>query len=207
MNTSQGIVYVVDDDDSFRRSISRLLSTAGYEVETFPSGAAFFAQHSSRSRGCVLADLHMPECNGLELQTRLSNSGNPLPIVFLSGNATIPSTVKAIQNGAVDFLTKCAPEADLLDSIAQALLLDGTQHIRRRNLEKMQSLYDQLSTREREVFAGVITGDLNKQIADDLGIALRTVKLHRTNITRKIGMPSVPEWIQLWNSIRSGEPD
>jgi len=204
MITTQGFVYVVDDDDSFRRSISRLLSTVGYEVAAFHSGAAFFAQHSRRSRGCVLADLHMPECNGLELQSHLANSGNPLPIVFLSGNATIPSTVKAMQNGAVDFLTKCAPEADLLDSIAQALLLDGTRHIRRTTLEKMQSLYQQLSPREREVFAGVISGGLNKQIADDLGIALRTVKLHRTNISRKLGMPSVPQWIQLWNTMHGG---
>jgi FixJ family two-component response regulator len=204
MITTQGFVYVVDDDDSFRRSISRLLSTVGYEVAAFHSGATFFAQHSRRSRGCVLADLHMPECNGLELQSQLANSGNPLPIVFLSGNATIPSTVKAMQNGAVDFLTKCAPEADLLDSIAQALLLDGTRHIRRTTLEKMQSLYQQLSPREREVFAGVISGGLNKQIADDLGIALRTVKLHRTNISRKLGMPSVPQWIQLWNTMHGG---
>jgi FixJ family two-component response regulator len=195
---------VVDDDAPFRRSISRLLSSVGYEVAAFSSGAAFFAQHSSRSRGCVLADLHMPECNGLDLQTRLAASGNPLPIVFLSGNATTPSTVKAIQNGAVNFLTKCAPEVDLLAAIAQALLLDGTQHARRRNLAEMQSLYQQLTPREREVFARVITGDLNKQIADVLGIALRTVKLHRTNISRKLGMPSVPEWIQLWNRVRCG---
>jgi len=203
MTTTQGLVYVVDDDASFRRSVSRLLSTVGYEVAVFSSGTAFFAQHCARSRGCVLADLHMPGCNGLELQSQLVASGNPLPVVFVSGNGTIPSTVKAMRNGAVDFLTKCAPETELLAAIAQALLLDGIQHARRSSFEKMQDLYHQLSAREREVFAGVITGDLNKQIGSALGIALRTVKLHRTNITRKLGMPSVPEWIQLWNTIRT----
>jgi FixJ family two-component response regulator len=205
MTPTLGFVYVVDDDDSFRRSISRLLAAVGYQVVAFPSGAAFFNQHSSHNRGCVIADLHMPECNGLELQSRLATSGNPLPIVFLSGNATTPSTVKAIRNGAVDFLTKCAPETHLLDAVAQAMRLDEHQHTRRMTHEKMHSIYDQLSPREREVFAAVITGALNKQIADNLGIALRTVKLHRTNISRKLGMPSVPEWIQLWNTIRSGK--
>ena len=204
MTTTQGMVHVVDDDASFRRSVARLLSTAGHEVSSFSSAAAFFAQHSIRSRGCVLADLHMPGCDGLELQSRLAASRNPLPVVFLSGNGNIPSTVKAMRHGAVDFLTKCAPDAALLASIEHALQLDGTQHARRCFVAKMRSLYDQLSPREREVFAKVITGDLNKQIADDLQIALRTVKFHRTHISRKLGMASVPEWIQLWNTIRDG---
>jgi FixJ family two-component response regulator len=197
----KGFVYVVDDDASFRRSVSRLLSTVDYEVASFPSGPAFMAQHSAGRRGCVLADLHMPGCNGLDLQAWLAASENPLPVVFLSGNGTIPSTVKAMRNGAVDFLTKCAPEAELLAAIAQALLLDEVQHAQRGNLKQMQALYARLTPRECEVFARVIVGDLNKQIADDLGIVLRTVKLHRTHISRKLGMPSVPEWIQLWNTI------
>ena len=203
MTTTQGFIYVVDDDDSFRRSVSRLLSGVGYEVASFPSAADFLAQHSSVSRGCVLADLHMPGCSGLELQVQLAASGNPLPLVFLSGNGTIPSTVKAMRQGAVDFLTKCAPDSELLAALAQALQLDGVQLARRGALAEMQSLYGQLSPRECEVFAGVVTGQLNKQIAGDLGIALRTVKLHRTHISRKLRMPSVPEWIQLWNAIRT----
>ncbi len=204
MSTKLGFVYVVDDDESFRRSVSRLLSEVGYEVATFASGPAFLAQHTPSSRGCVLADLHMPGCSGLELQTQLAASGNPLPLVFLSGNGTIPSTVKAMRQGAVDFLTKCTPDSELLAAVAQALMLDGVQHTRRVEVEKMQDLYQHLSERECEVFAQVIVGDLNKQIGSDLGIALRTVKLHRTNISRKLGMPSVPEWIQLWNTIRGG---
>lgn len=201
MTTTHGFVYVVEDDDSFRRSVSRLLSSVGYEVASFPSASAFLAQHTPSSRGCVLADLHMPGCSGLELQVQLAASGNPLPLVFLSGNGTIPSTVKAMRQGAVDFLTKCAPDNDLLAALAQALQLDGVQFARRDALAAMQSLYGQLSARECEVFAGVVAGQLNKQIAGDLGIALRTVKLHRTHISRKLGMPSVPEWIQLWNAI------
>jgi two-component system response regulator FixJ len=205
MSTKLGFVHVVDDDDSFRRSVARLLSEVGYKVASFPSAADFLAQHTSVSRGCVLADLHMPGCSGLELQVQLAASGNPLPMVFLSGNGTIPSTVKAMRQGAVDFLTKCAPDSELLAAVAQAVQLDDAQHARLRTLEVMQNLYHQLSAREREVFAVVITGDLNKQIADDLGIALRTVKLHRTNISRKLRMSSVPEWIQLWNTIRNRE--
>lgn len=131
MTTTPPFVYVVDDDESFRRSVSRLLSGFGYEVASFPSAADFLAQHTSVSRGCVLADLHMPGCSGLELQTQLAASGNPLPLVFLSGNGTIPSTVKAMRQGAVDFLTKCAPDADLLAAVAQALMLGGVQHSRR----------------------------------------------------------------------------
>lgn len=205
MTTTQGMIHVVDDDASFRRSVARMLTTAGHEVASFPSAAAFFDQHSTRSRGCVLADLHMPGCNGLELQSRLAASRNPLPVVFLSGNGNIPSTVEAMRHGAVDFLTKCAPDAALLAAIEHALQLDRIQHARRSVVAKMRALYDQLSPREREVFARVITGDLNKQIADDLGIALRTVKLHRTQISRKLGMPSVPEWIQLWTTVQDGE--
>jgi two-component system, LuxR family, response regulator FixJ len=203
MTTQQGFVYVVDDDTSFRRSITRLLATVGYEVASFPSAIAFFAQHTTLSRGCVLADLHMPECDGLELQARLAGSTNPLPVVFLSGNGTIPSTVKAIKQGAVDFLTKCAPEVVLLDAIAKAIVLDGIQAERRIVISRMQGLYDQLSAREREVFAGVLGGNLNKQIAADLGIAMRTVKAHRTQISRKLRLASVPEWIELWNTIRA----
>jgi len=202
MTTTHGLVYVVDDDDSFRRSVSRLLSGVGYEVASFPSAADFLAQHSSVSRGCVLADLHMPGCSGLELQVQLAASGNPLPLVFLSGNGTIPSTVKAMRQGAVDFLTKCAPDSELLAAVAQALQLDGVRLARRGALAQMQTLYGQLSPRECEVFAGVVAGQLNKQIAGDLGIALRTVKLHRTHISRKLRLHSVPEWIQLWNAIR-----
>ena len=203
MTPTHGLVYVVDDDASFRRSVARLLTAEGYEVATFASAAEFLAQHSSVSRGCVLADLHMPGCSGLELQVQLAASSNPLPLVFLSGNATVPSTVKAMLQGAVDFLTKCAPDGDLLEAVGNAVLLDGCQYARRGALAQMQSLYGQLSPRECEVFAGVVAGQLNKQIAGDLGIALRTVKLHRTQISRKLRMPSVPEWIQLWNAIRA----
>lgn len=201
MTTTHALVNVVDDDESFRRSVSRLLSGVGYKVASFPSAADFLAQHSSESRGCVLADLHMPGCSGLELQVKLAASGNPLPLIFLSGNGTIPSTVKAMRQGAVDFLTKCAPDSELMSAIAEALALDDLQHQRRSARIRMQSLYGQLSPRECEVFAGVVAGQLNKQIADDLGIALRTVKLHRTNISRKLRMHSVPEWIHLWNEI------
>ena len=114
-----------------------------------------------------------------------------------AADATGLVRAEALRQGAVDFLTKCAPDGDLLEAVGNAVLLDGCQYARRGALAQMQSLYGQLSPRECEVFAGVVAGQLNKQIAGDLGIALRTVKLHRTQISRKLRMPSVPEWIQL----------
>jgi FixJ family two-component response regulator len=142
MTPTQGLVYVVDDDASFRRSVARLLTAEGYEVATFASAAEFLAQHSSVSRGCVLADLHMPGCSGLELQVQLAASSNPLPLVFLSGNGTAPSTVKALRQGAVDFLTKCAPDGDLLEAVGNAVLLDGCRYACRRALAEIQSIHN-----------------------------------------------------------------
>ncbi len=192
MNPSpeSGTVFIVDDDPSFLKSVSRLLRSAGYPVQTFESATAFLAQLGSEMTGCVLADLQMPGLDGLELQAALKKSSNPLPVVFLSAQGDIPTTVKAMRQGAEDFLTKLCSKENLLEAVRRALAR-GTEE------QKHRQRFAQLSPRELEVLKHVVRGQLNKQIADDLGINIRTVKLHRTNLTRKLGVQSVAELTRL----------
>ena len=192
MNPSpeSGTVFIVDDDASFLKSVSRLLRSAGYPVQTFESATSFLAQLGPEMAGCVLADLHMPGLNGLELQAALLKSSNPLPIVFLSAQGDIPTTVNAMRQGAEDFLTKLCSKENLLDAVRRALLRGAEERNRRQCLAL-------LSSRELEVLNHVVRGRLNKQIAGDLGINIRTVKLHRTNLTRKLGVQSVAELTRL----------
>jgi two-component system response regulator FixJ len=192
MNPSpeSGTVFIVDDDASFLKSVSRLLRSAGYPVQTFESAASFLAQLGPELAGCVLADLHMPGLNGLELQAALIKSSNPLPIVFLSAQGDVPTTVKAMRHGAEDFLTKLCSKENLLDAVRRALSRGAGERKRRQCLAL-------LSSRELEVLNHVVRGRLNKQIAGDLGINIRTVKLHRTNLTRKLGVQSVAELTRL----------
>jgi len=185
-----GTVYIVDDDASFLKSVARLLRSAGYNVQTFESATAFLAQLGPEMSGCVLADLQMPGLNGLELQAALVRSSNPLPIVFLSAQRDIPATVKAMRHGAEDFLTKLCSKEDLLDAVRRALVRAAGEDQHRRR-------FAQLSPRELEVLQQVVEGRLNKEIADKLGINIRTVKLHRTNLTRKLGVQSVAELTRL----------
>ena len=192
MNPSpeSGTVFIVDDDPSFLKSVSRLLISAGYPVQTFESATAFLAQLSPEMTGCVLADLQMPGLNGLELQSELKKSSNPLPVVFLSAQGDIPTTVKAMRQGAEDFLTKLCSKENLLAAVRRALARGAEE-------QKHRQRFAQLSPRELEVLNHVVRGQLNKQIADDLGINIRTVKLHRTNLTRKLGVQSVAELTRL----------
>ena len=194
---AKGTVYVVDDNASFLQSISRLLRAAGYNVLTFGSARDFLARLTPDLRGCVLADLQMPEMNGLELQEALRKTTNPLPVVFMSGQGDIPSTVRAMRRGAEDFLTKLAPKEDLLEAVERALERDSQERNDRRRRDELFNRLDRLSERELEVLGHVVMGKLNKQIAGELGINERTVKLHRTSITRKLEVQSVAELTRL----------
>jgi FixJ family two-component response regulator len=194
---SKGTVYVVDDNASFLMSVSRLLRAAGYTVHAFDSATNFLAKHEPAARGCVVADLQMPGMNGLELQEALAKSPNPLPVVFMSGQGDIPSTVRAMRRGAEDFLTKLAPKEDLLAAIERALERDTQECQARWRREDLFRRLDKLSERELEVLGHVVSGKLNKQIAADLGINERTVKLHRTSVTRKLAVQSVAELTRL----------
>ena len=197
MNVIQPTVHVVDDDASFLVAISRLLRANGFAVKTYSSAREFLAHRDDDTPGCVLADLQMPRMNGLELQSVLDQSCNPLPILFLTGHGDIPSTVRAMRGGAEDFLEKLAPRKKLFDAVKRAIARDARERDARARQRELRAHFDTLSARELEVLSHVVLGRLNKQIAFDLGIHERTVKLHRTSITKKLGVQSVAELTRL----------
>lgn len=199
------IVRIVDDDESFRIAIARMLKASGFHVKSFASAREFLNQPESEIPGCILIDLQMPELNGLELQDALVQAGVPLPVIFLSGHGDIPTTVQVMRGGAEDFITKMAPKEDLIEAIKRALARDaGARELRARK-NAQRAPFKLLTPREREVLQHVVRGRLNKQIAYDLGIHERTVKLHRTAITTKLGVQSTAELTRLW--IEFGSPD
>ena len=191
--TVKPIVYVVDDDPSMLRALSRLLTLTDHAVQTFPSATDFLSQHQPANRGCVVADLRMPGPSGLDLQSALANSGNPLPVVFLTGHGDIPTSVHAMKGGAEDFLTKPPRKEELLAAVARALARDAAafeQHAHQRELHRR---FELLTPREREVLTQVIAGKLNKEIAADLGAAEGTIKAHRASIMEKLQAHSPTE--------------
>jgi len=190
-------VFVVDDDLSFLRSLSRLLRASGLHVVAYNSAAEFLAGLRPGMKGCVITDLMMPGIDGMALQGALLKAGNPLPIVFLTGHGDIPTTVQAMRGGAEDFLTKQAPKAELLAAVNRALARNEQDRAERARLESLRQPFALLTDREREVLQHVLQGKLNKQIAADLGIHERTVKLHRTSITTKLRVHSVAELSRL----------
>ncbi len=192
-----GTVYIVDDDESFLRSVSRFLRAAGFDVQAFESAKNFLDQLSPGMTGCVVADLQMPGLNGLELQEALMKSANPLPVVFLSAQGDIPTTVQAMRRGAEDFLTKLSPKEKFLDAVVRALARGAQERKSREHLRELRGRFAALTPRELEVLEHVVQGRMNKQIADALGINERTVKLHRTNLTRTLQVQSVAELTRL----------
>lgn len=197
MNHTSATVFIVDDDVSFLRSLSRLLRASGFQVVIHNSAAEFLAELSSDTNGCVVTDLMMPGMDGMALQEAVRKTGNPLPIIFLTGHGDIPTTVQAMRHGADDFLTKHAPKADLLAAVNRALTHNEQQRTDRARLQTLRQPFELLTEREREVLRHVVRGKLNKQIAADLGIHERTVKLHRTNLTNKLHVHSVAELTRL----------
>lgn len=197
MSVSEATIHIVDDDELFLAAISRFLRASGFTVKTFSSPSELLAECAADAPGCVLADVQMPGMNGFDLQSALARTRNPLPILFLTGHGDIPSTVRAMREGAVDFLERRAPQEHLLEAVRRALARDADDRAARARQRALRARFDTLSTREREVLSHVVRGRLNKQIADDLGIHERTVKLHRTAVTKKLGVQSVAELTQL----------
>jgi FixJ family two-component response regulator len=197
MTPSVPVVHIVDDDASFLAATSRLLRASGFAVKTFASATALLAQREDDAPGCVLADVRMPGMNGLELQSALAQSRNPLPILFLTGHGDIPSSVSAMRDGAEDFLEKRGPKTQLLGAVRRALARDARERESRARQREVRARFDALTPREFEVLGHVVRGKLNKQIAGDLGIHERTVKLHRTAITTKLRVQSVAELTRL----------
>jgi FixJ family two-component response regulator len=190
VTTAAGKVIVVDDDASVRRSLRRLLTGAGYEVEVFASAEEFLDRANGEEPACAVLDLAMPGMDGLALQRELVNNKLPLGLVFLSGHGDIPASVAAMKQGAVDFLTKPVDENAFLPAVERALA--GA-----RNQVALSSRFSSLSPRELQVMHRVVKGMLNKQIASQLGIAEKTVKVHRAHLMEKTGVRSLAQLVQL----------
>jgi two-component system, LuxR family, response regulator FixJ len=190
------LISIVDDDVSFLAAVSRLLRAAGYSVQTFSSAQQFLAQMMD-APGCVIVDLRMEGISGLDLQEAMAGYQHACPVIFLSGAADIATTVHAMRHGAEDFLTKDAAKEDLLKAVERALARDALQRTQRSRQKELRDRFAALTSREYEVLQHVVRGQLNKQIAADLGITERTVKLHRTALTTKLRVRSVAELTRL----------
>jgi FixJ family two-component response regulator len=203
MTDRNPIVHVVDDDDSVRTAVVRLLQAAGHEARGYSSAGEFLLGRSDRDApGCVVLDVRMPGPSGLDLQAALGRLAVPLPIVFLTGHGDIPMSVRAMKAGAIDFLTKPVSRDALLTAVETALGRDAQTRAARARVHGLRARYDTLTPREREVFAGVVAGKLNKQIAADLGTAERTVKAHRAQVMEKMQVASVAELVHAADQLR-----
>ena len=181
-------IHVVDDDDSFLRSMERRLRGHGYTVATYPSVARFFERPDSDAPGCVLADLQMPKQSGFDLQESLAKSKNPLPVVFVTGKGDIPTSVRAMRAGAEDFLTKRAATADLVAAIERAIARDARERAERMRAAEARKKLALLSDRELQMLFGIAKGMQNRDMAEAYGISERTVKYHRTMLTRRLNI-------------------
>jgi FixJ family two-component response regulator len=187
----------VDDDAAVRKGLARLLRSAGLAVATFDSPREFLDHHDPNAPGCLVLDVAMPGLNGLELQQALIAGGHELAIVFLTGHGDIPMSVQAMKRGAVDFLTKPVNDDDLLNAVRVAIEKDRLQRAERAEIAVIQQHLATLTPREREVLQHLITGQLNKQIAADLGTVEKTIKVHRARVLEKMQVHSVAELVHL----------
>ena len=197
MNAQPPIIHIVDDDDSFRRAVSRLLQAAGFAVQAYASAGEFLLARSGEKPGCVLLDVQMPGLDGLDLHAALAKQEAPLPVVFVTGHGDIPMSVRAMKTGAVDFLTKPVKREALVRAVEAALARDAQQRAAREKTRRWRECFESLTPREREVFEQVTSGKLNKQIAAEIGAAERTVKAHRANIMVKMQVQSIAELVHI----------
>jgi len=196
MPDGQEKVFVVDDDEAVRRSLVRLLRSAGLTVESFASAGEFLARDGYDGVGCIVLDVRMPDLDGMGLQARLADEGLDLPIAFLTGHGDIPMSVRAMKRGAFDFLTKPVDEDVLLTTVRQALLGHRAARVDRLEAEALRARVGTLTPREKEVLRCVIAGARNKQIAHNLGIAEHTVKIHRGRVMKKLRVTTVTELVK-----------
>lgn len=190
-------VLVVEDDPSVRKSLRRMIAAAGWVVETFASADEFLEGAPHHRPACLVLDVRLPGLNGLELQEKLAGSDGPMPVVFITGHGDIPMTVRAMKMGAIDFLPKPFENTALLDAIARGLEHDRTHRSEQQRLRTVRAHMQSLTTREREVFDLVVTGLLNKQVAGQLSISEKTVKVHRARVMQKMRADSLAELVTL----------
>jgi FixJ family two-component response regulator len=196
------LIHVVDDDESLRPALLRLLGAAGFEARGYASAGDFLLRPPPDRPGCLLLDVRMPGPSGLDLQAALRRQGVALPVVFLTGYADVAASVRAMKAGAVDFLTKPIERAALFDALQRALARDAVQRGARSEAERLRACFALLTPRERAIFDGIVAGKLNKQIAEELEIAERTVKLHRAQLMAKLGITSTAELGRLAERLR-----
>jgi len=196
------IVFVVDDYAPVRRSMVRLLHAAGFVVAAFASAEEFLAQYDPQTLGCLVLDVAMPTLNGLELQSRLIKLGSLLPIIFLTGASDIPESVRAMKQGASDFLTKPLDDEELLAAVRVAIEKHSALRREQAELSEIRGRLVTLTPREREVLDHVVAGKLNKQIADALGTVEQTIKVHRAHVMEKMRVQSVAELVRLMERYR-----
>jgi FixJ family two-component response regulator len=196
MNSDDPIVFVVDDDYRVREALSSLIASVGLRVVAFGSAAEFLESEKPDSPACLVLDLQLPDVNGLELQRELAAGDGP-PIVFITGHGDIPSSVRAMKAGAIEFLPKPFREEDLLQAINAAIALDREAREKRSELAELQKRYSLLTPREREVLPFVVAGFANKQTAADLGTSEITIGVHRGQIMHKMGARSLAELVRM----------
>jgi FixJ family two-component response regulator len=197
-------VFVVDDDESVLRSLERLIRSVGLNVETFASAREFLAADRPSWPACLVLDVRMPGMSGLDLQEELIAAGYNMPAIFLTGHGDIPMSVRAMKAGAVDFLQKPFNEQDLLDAIQKAIDKDRRTRQERAELSEIQGRVDSLTPREREVLGLVVKGRLNKQIAYELGLSEKTVKVHRARVMEKMQAESLADLVRLADKVGIG---
>ncbi|PWT71514.1 MAG: DNA-binding response regulator [Proteobacteria bacterium] len=202
MSGQEPTVFVVDDDESVRNSLRRLLQSVGLAVEVFPSAQAFLDRAQFDTPGCLVLDVQLPGLSGLDLQTELAGAKMPLPIVFLTGHGDIPMSVKAMKAGAVEFLTKPFRQEDLVDAIHNALERDRVARQERSELAELGRRYETLTPREREVMARIVAGMMNKQIAAEFGTSESTVKEQRAQVMLKMQAISLPDLVRIAERLR-----
>ena len=201
MTAPAAMVFVVDDDASVRKSLSRLASAAGYRVQAYASPREFLARRPEPGPSCLVLDVRMPGVTGLDLQQTLASAVHEIPIIFITGHGDIPTTVKAMKAGAVDFLAKPFAGKDLLDAIQRAVAKDTRDLGTEARDDEVRSRVKRLTPRERQVLALVVTGMLNKQIASELGIGEKTVKVHRARVMEKMQAGSVAALVRLADAV------
>ncbi len=204
MSERNPAVFVVDDEPEVLKAVARLLRSADYSVEAFSSPRAFLEQVDLEAPGCLVLDLSMPEASGLEVQRELEARGCVLPVIFLTGRADVPDTVRAMKGGAEDFLTKPVEDEELLASVGRALEKDAATRRERAEVASILARLETLTPREREVLEHVVAGELNKQIAGRLGTVEKTIKVHRARVMEKMQVPSLADLVRLARRVGIG---